>query len=656
MVEAWTAEDAANAHRSDLHRRAIREVVANCLYGADINDMAVEMCKLSLWLVSLDRDLPFSFVDDKIFLGNSLLGITSLDQLRKLHIDPTRVPAGDMFDIFDVDIDAIIAKAADLRRKLASEIDENDPARNNAAKRRQLAQLRDVTADLRKIADGIVAAGLSLGGKPGKALDEAYENLHIAAKAAHPLSGQPDSTMLDAIIDAGLTPTVPTDYRRWRPNHWIIEAPDVAVEHGGFDAIIGNPPFLGGQKLTGAMGTNIRDWFVNVLAGGTTGSADQVAYFFLRAQDLLSSSGTLGLIATNSIAQGYTREVGLDRMVASGLTITRAVQSRAWPTSTANLEYAAVWGTTGPVASDVPHVSDDEPVNRITTLLEPGRRVEGAPLSLRENVNISFQACNVLGLGFILEPDEAQAWIAEDPRNRDVLFPYLNGDDLNSRPDSSASRWIIDFNDRTLERAGKYPLPLARVEERVKPERARNSNKQRREIWWRFTRNAPEMRRAIANLDECVVVRQTSNTLIPLLVPTNQVIDQTVVVFGSSSRALAGLLASSIHYLWAATHGLRTMAGILRYTPSDVFETFPRPTESDQLNQIGQTLDTKRRQMMVHRSLGLTSLYKLVNNPQVTDTSDPELRGIRDIHVALDEAVDGGLRLVRHSAGSGFPV
>ena len=109
VVEAWIAEDPANARRRDLHLRAIREVVANCLYGADINDMAVEMCKLSLWLVSLDRDLPFSFVDDKIFLGNSLLGLTSLDQLRKLHIDPSRVPAADMFDIFDVDIDAIIA-------------------------------------------------------------------------------------------------------------------------------------------------------------------------------------------------------------------------------------------------------------------------------------------------------------------------------------------------------------------------------------------------------------------------------------------------------------------------------------------------------------------------------------------------------------------
>jgi hypothetical protein len=88
LVEAWTTEDPSNAHRSDLRQHAVREVVARCLYGADINAMAVEMCKLSLWLVSLDRDLPFSFVDDKILHGNSLLGLTELRQLRALHIDP----------------------------------------------------------------------------------------------------------------------------------------------------------------------------------------------------------------------------------------------------------------------------------------------------------------------------------------------------------------------------------------------------------------------------------------------------------------------------------------------------------------------------------------------------------------------------------------
>ncbi len=161
-------------------------------------------------------------------------------RIHKLHIDPSRVPPGDMFDIFDVDIDTIIH--VELRRKLASEIVENDPARNTAAKQRQLTELRHVTADLRQIADGVVAAGLPLGGKPGRAIDEAYENLRIAVNEAHPKAGDPSPALLDEIIDRNLTPTVPTDYTHWKPNHSIIEAPDVVIDHGGFDAIIGNPP------------------------------------------------------------------------------------------------------------------------------------------------------------------------------------------------------------------------------------------------------------------------------------------------------------------------------------------------------------------------------------------------------------------------------
>lgn len=645
VVEAWTAEDPANAHRTDLHRRAIREVVATCLYGADINDMAVEMCKLSLWLVSLDRDLPFSFVDDKIFLGNSLLGITSLDQLRKLHIDPTRVPAGEMFDIFDVDTDAIIHKAADLRRKLASEIDENDPARNSAAKRRQLAQLHAVTAELRKIADGIVAAGLRLGGKPGRSLDEAYENLRIAVVSAHPESGVPGSRMLDTIIDGGLEPTVDTDYQRWRPNHWAIEAPDVVVERGGFDAIIGNPPFLGGQKLTSALGTDIRDWLVNIVAGGKRGSADQVAYFFLRAQALLSPQGTIGLIATNTIAQGDTREVGLDQMVETQFTITRAIQTCPWPVASANLEYAAVWGTVGSVANDVPRISDGELVKQITSLLEPGGRVEGKAARLAENAGVTFQGCIVLGMGFILTPDEALAWIDQDPRNADVLFPYLNGDDLNSRPDCSGSRWAIDFNDRTEDQARRYQLPYSRVAELVKPERQRTRPNgeyvQRKPLpqrWWQYAEKRPALRKAIAEFDEVLVIALVSKTVMPVRVPAQQVFSHALGVLATSSFVDQAVLSSSLHQAWAIKYG-STMRTDVRYTPSDVFETFPRPEHSDRLDQVGRTLDTDRREVMLRRGLGLTKLYNLVNDPQITDTSDPDIARMRAIHVELDEAV-----------------
>ena len=223
--------------------------------------------------------------------------------------------------------------------------------------------------------------------------------------------------------------------------------------------MVGNPPFLGGMKISPTMGQNLRESFVSVLAENKSGNADLVAYFFLRAFSLLNERGTLGIIATNTVAQGSTREVGLDQMVDSGFTITRAIQSRSWPSRGANLEFAAVWGTRRIVSSRVTMVCDDESASRISTLLEPLGRVEGRPKRLTDNIDVAFQGCIVLGKGFILEPEEAQGWIEEEPRNGEVLFPYLNGEDLNSRPDCSSSRWVVDFNERSQEAARQYRLP-----------------------------------------------------------------------------------------------------------------------------------------------------------------------------------------------------
>lgn len=640
VVEAWIREEPANAGRKDLYTRAIRQVVANCLYGADINDMAVEMCKLSLWLVSLDRDLPFSFVDDKVFLGNSLLGLTSLDQLRKLHIDPTRVPMDRKFDIFDVDIDAIVRKAVDLRERLATEIDDRDPARSSAAKRRQLHQLGEVTASLRQIADGVIAAGLPVGGKPGKKLDEGYDDLRLAVTQSHspPDGGGRDTAWLEGIIDRGLAPSVETDYERWKPLHWVLEAPDVFVEHGGFDAIVGNPPFLGGQKLTGALGPEIRDWFVEVLADGTRGSADLVAYFFLRAFDLLASHGTIGLIATNSVAQGDTREVGLDRLVDRGFAITRCIQSRSWPAASANLEFAAVWGQQGGVAPDVPRMSDGVPVATITSLLEPGGRIDGNPLTLVANTGVAFQGCIVLGMGFVLEPTEAKEWIDADSAYSGVLFPYLDGDDLNSQPDACASRWVIDFAERPEAEARRYELPFARVVDAVRPEREAKSDSGARKFWWRFLRPRPALRSAIEGFDDVLAIARVSKTVMPMRVPTGQVFHEKLVVFASDSYALQASLSAAPHQLWVIKYGT-TMRVDPTYTPERCFETFPLPTASDDLSEIGRTLNRQRREVMLRREFGLTKLYNLVNDPGIANTADSDVARIRALHIDLDEAV-----------------
>ncbi|MGH3245494.1 MAG: Eco57I restriction-modification methylase domain-containing protein, partial [Trebonia sp.] len=635
LVEAWQRERAiTGVPPHELKTHAIRTVIASSLYGADINAMAVEMCKLSLWLVSLDPKLPFSFVDDKILHGNALLGLTDVRQLKRQHIDPDA--AGAQPSLYEMDVDGVLRRATRLRRQLATEVNDSDPQRSATTKRRQWREYQTLTAPLCEIADAIVATGLKLGGKPGRALNVAYENLSIAIGLAFD-EQRPDRTMLDAILKAGLTPTVATDYDRWKPLHWILTVPDV-MERGGFDAIIGNPPFLGGQKLTSALGTNMREWFVSILASGQKGSADLVAYFFLRAMGLTTRQGNLGLIATNTLAQGDTRQVGLEKMVRDGFTITRAIQSRSWPAANANLEFAAVWGSRSPVAQAVPRVVDDIPVERISTLLEPAGRLVDDPYRLVDNTGIAFQGCTVLGMGFLLEPDEAAAWIKCDSKNAEVLRPFLNGEDLNSRADSSASRWVIDFNDRSEAEAREYAIPYQRVADRVKPERARNKNRQRREIWWRFTRNAPAMRKAIMDLDEVLVLARISKTVMPVRIRTGCVPAELIVVFATDSFVDQAMLSSSLHQSWAIKYS-STLETRVNYSPSDVFLTFPRPSSTDRLDEIGKALDTERREIMERRDLGLTKLYNLVNDPDTPDSVDQDVTRLRRIHVELDRAV-----------------
>ena len=346
----------------ELETHAIRTVIATCLYGADINAMAVEMCKLSLWLVSLDPKLPFSFVDDKILHGNSLLGLTDVRQLKRQHIDPDA--ASPQQSLYEADVDGVLRQAKRLRQRLASEVNDNDPQRSTNTKRRQWHRYQEITAELTEIADAVIATGLKLGGKPGRALNVAYENLGIALGNAHPTDGsEPSRAMLDDILKAGLTPTVTTDYDRWKPLHWILAVPDV-MERGGFDAIIGNPPFLGGQKLTGAHGHQ---------------HARLVRQRPGRRQEGQRRPGRLLLPARNVAAyqpgkpRPHRDEHRRPRRhpARSGSTRWSATASRSLAPSraghgqsaSANLEYAAVWGTRGEVAPAVPRVADDVPVD-----------------------------------------------------------------------------------------------------------------------------------------------------------------------------------------------------------------------------------------------------------------------------------------------------
>lgn len=146
------------------------------------------------------------------------------------------------------------------------------------------------------------------------------------------------------------------------------------------------------------------------------------------------------------------------------------------------------------------------------------------------------------------------------------------------------------------------------------------------------------MRKAIADLDEVLVIALVSKTVMPMRVPTGQVFSHALGVFATDSFGDQAVLSSSLHQTWAITYG-STLETRVRYTPSDVFETFPRPDPSPDLEHIGRVLDEERREIMLRRDVGLTKLYNLVNNPALPNAVDVDVARMRAIHRELDEVV-----------------
>ncbi|MFR9756780.1 type IIL restriction-modification enzyme MmeI [Streptomyces sp. TR06-5] len=241
----------------------------------------------------------------------------------------------------------------------------------------------------------------------------------------------------------------------------------------------------------------------------------------------------------------------------------------------------------------------------------------------------------MLGKGFILSPDQAQELIQQDSRNKDVLFPYLNGEDLNSRPDCSASRWVINFHDWSEERAREYPQVFEIVERNVKPERLKNNRKVYRDYWWQYAEKRPAMLRALRNLDRVLVVARVSKTGLPVFVTSKQVMSEQTVVFTTQAAADFATLSSGIHQAWTIAQA-STLETRVRDTPSDVYDTMPLPLPTPRMEETGSALSMKRKEIMLLRQIGVTKLYNLIHD---VGNGDADIVKLRQMHVAVDEAV-----------------
>ena len=657
LIEAWRVHDAVPEIPADENEivYARRQIAQRCLYGVDRNPVAVDLAKLSLWLITLAKDHPLTFLDHALRHGDSLVGL-SRAQIEAFHWkgDARQFQAG--FEVMR--IREHLAKIAALRQSIRDSGEEV----SDQERRLWWRAARDELDEASVFGDLVLAAFFE------KAKPKEREALR--------------TQLADAVV-RGETHR----YRSWlselrnaepplAPFHWEIDFPEVFErDNPGFDAIVGNPPFAGKNTVAAANVASYPDWLKQVHAG-SHGNADQVAHFFRRAFDLVRRHGAFGLIATNTIAQGDTRSTGLRWICTHGGEIYRARRRVPWP-GLAAVVVSVLHVHRGPFTGV--RRLDDAVTDRITAFLFH-RGGHDDPARLAANAGKSFQGSIVLGMGFTFDDTdtkgvatplaEMRRLIDENPRNREAIFPYIGGEEVNTSPTHAHHRYVINFRDYPLRREAlgrpwvaaeddqrrewlrigivplDYPEPaaadcpdlLAIVEEEVKPGREVKNDRLARDKWWRFLRPRPELHAAIAGLERALANSQVSQRPQFAFLPTDMVYAHTLNVFPFDTCGAFCILHSRPHEVWASFLG-SSMKDDLRYTPSDCFETFPFPLAweiSPDLETTGKDYYDFRAELMVRNGEGLTKTYNRFHDPH---ENGPEVVTLRSLHAAMDRAV-----------------
>lgn len=615
---------------------AKRFIADRCLYGVDINPMAVEMAKLSIWLVTLQKDRPFNFLDHAFKCGDSLLGISSIKQLEKFSLRPDQAePVFGALNLF-----RYIEDAAAKRRKL--EALSSNQYSDIQAKSELYAEAETAVSRLRYAADLLISIelqGLSAGEYNGVRQEVSEQVTYFWSKKS-----------IDEFRQLAID-----QLSGRRTFHWPLEFPEV-FERGGFTAIVGNPPYLGGRKIRGTLGGTYLNFLTSCLYPGSSANTDLCAFFIRRANALVEQGGITGFIATSSMSEGDTRVVGLQALLDSGSSIIRASTKSIWP-GTAGVTYSPVWIYRGDWKGVF--CLDGNAVLKINSFLTESGSLDLAPKKLKRNYELSFQGSIPLGEGFVLTQEEANHLIDKDETNKKAILPYLVGKELNIHPKHETSQWIINFHDWPLDResapngydgpvAADYPDCLEIIRQRVYPERKK---KKRDKTWWQYWRLRPELYSVLRQLEWSLAIATQATKYVAFGKVTGQVVySNAIAIIASDDFALAAVLSSSIHEVWARRYGGYNLL-LLRYSPSDLFDTFALPSLNSDLRELGQQYYELRSNAMVDRDEGLTKIYNRFHD---ADEQSHDIQRLRGLQVEMDQAVAAAYGWDNFDLGHGF--
>lgn len=268
---------------------ARRLIAERCLYGVDINPLAVELSKLSIWLVTLAEGRPFGFLDHNLRPGDSLLGMYTAGQLATFSmagVSDARVQP----TVFTQVVEDAMTQALTLRRKLrATNVTDIVDVENMAALDR-MARAR--TRQVSLLADAVLAETIRCEGKKrllGAALS------HVSTTAMDFLDDREEAARaISSIVRDGL----PTE----RPFHWFLEFPEVFDgDNPGFDAVLGNPPYINAVEMYLGDSPVARKKYYSKHFTAAIGSYDAFVLFYERGMTIAAAASTVAMLIPNKV-------------------------------------------------------------------------------------------------------------------------------------------------------------------------------------------------------------------------------------------------------------------------------------------------------------------------------------------------------------------
>ncbi|MHB1357665.1 MAG: Eco57I restriction-modification methylase domain-containing protein [Anaerolineae bacterium] len=558
-----------------------RRVVGSCLYGVDINPLAVELAKLSLWLTTVERARPLSFLDHHLRCGNSLVGVHLEDlPVTGLTSSIGKWPQGkaspeSQFSFFDIPgVREGINRAS--RGELALEAaPEETPDDVHAKAKRYDAMHRELRRRYGLIADLSVARtlGLVLDDDTFRGLVRGY------------LDGDHGYVPQFARETVERTGVIARQYRFF---HWQLEFPQVFYTSTnsltgatrGFQAVIGNPPYVR-QETLGNIKTLFEEQYEVY-----SGSADLYAYFIERGIGLLDPSGHFGYIVSNKWLRARYGEP-LRRWLKQK-RIVQLVDFGSLPVFNKVSAYPCILRVDGGPSQEGFEVAtidtlslQDLPtkvrslgfwvdqvslkdggwalVDRSTRNLLEKLRCIGIPLEQYVQGKIYRGIITGLNEAFVINKTTYQRLNDEDPRNSEILKPFLTGRSIKRYRTPRADSHLIFFpkgwtkkhttdsplaSDYLKETYPSIAAHLAPFEQRAK----RRFDKG--DYWWEM--------RACDYYDEF----ERPKIVYPEIVSRGQITldtsgfygEATTFTIGSGSKYLLGVLNSKLtDYIVAAT-------------------------------------------------------------------------------------------------------